>query len=194
VSPSFDLRDPATAIQDDLGTWETPFVEIDAFGTADASRIAGMIDAFARGRMGSGISGYLFYSASVGSTHGVELEDGRRVVIKVRPPAETNPDLPLDRVSLEQIVAIQRHLADAGFPCPTPLLGPVPLACGLATVESWLEPGESRDGHDPHVRGLLANGLHEHVAILEPIAPDQRDWPEDSWPALLRECGCVLLA
>jgi hypothetical protein len=169
-----DIRDPVSTIQADLDTWETPFVEIDAFGTADAGHIAAMIDAFAREQLGAGVTGYLFYSASVGSTHGIELEDGRRVVIKVRPPSETNPCLPLDRNSLEQIVAAQRHLADAGYPCPTPLLGPFPLARGLATVETWHAGGETRDGHDARVRALLAAGLHEHAAILEPLLQSAR--------------------
>jgi hypothetical protein len=162
-------RDPVTVIQEELDTWETPFVELDAFGTADAGRIVATIDAFAREQLGAGVTGYLFYSASIGSTHGIELEDGRRVVIKVRPPAESNPYLPLDRGSLEKVVVAQRYLADAGYPCPTPLLGPVVLARGLATVESWLAPGEIRDGHDVRVRSLLAAGLHEHAAILEPL-------------------------
>lgn len=178
------LRDPATAIQADLDTWDTPFVELDAFGTADASHIAAIIDTFAREQLGSGIAGYLFYAASIGSTHGVELEDGRRVVIKVRPPAETNLCLPLDRSSLEQIVAAQRHLARAGYPCPTPLLGPVSLARGLATVETWHDGGQTRDGHDPQVRALLAAGLHDHAAILDPLVATARathfDIPRDT--------------
>ena len=177
------IRDAAIVIQEDLDTWETPFVELDAFGTADAHRIAAKIDAFARERLGSGIAGYLFYAASVGSTHGVELEDGRRLVIKVRPPAETNPCLPFDPTSLGQIVGAQRHLAAAGYPCPVPILGPVPLARGLATVETWLAPGQIRDAHDPHVRALLAKGLHEHVARLQPLVsstkPSHFEAPRD---------------
>jgi hypothetical protein len=163
------LRDPATVIREDLATWDTPFVELDVFGTDDAEQIASKVDEFARAQLHSGVAGYLFYSASVGSTHGVQLDDGRCVVVKVRPPPESNPCLPFDRVSLEEIVAVQRHLADAGYPCPAPVLGPVQLARGLATVEAYLAAGEARNAHDPHIRGLLAAGLHEHMAKLEPL-------------------------
>ena len=168
------VRDPATVIQEQLAEWETPFVELDVFGTTDAARIAGAIDRFTREHLGARLTGYLFQAASVSSTHGVQLDDGRRVVIKVKPPPETNPDLPLDRTSLEAIVAAQRHLAAAGYPCPAPITGPVPLARGLATVETYLPPGEARDAHDARVRDLLAIGLHDHMTILEPLVPTAR--------------------
>ena len=168
------VRDPVTVIREHLAQWDTPFVELDVFGTDDAGSIAEAVDRFTREHLGARVAGYLFQTASVSSTHGVELDDGRRVVIKVKPPPETNPDLPLDRTSLEAIVAAQRHLAAAGYPAPTPILGPVVLARGLATVETYLPPGEARSGHDAGVRGLLAAGLHDHMAILEPLLSNPR--------------------
>jgi hypothetical protein len=85
---------------------------------------------------------------------------------------------------LQQIVAVQRHLAAAGYPCPEPLLGPVPLGHGLATVEAFMGEGERR--HD--ARRWLARGLAEHMAILDPLlqairvqhfaAPPERLFPQ----------------
>jgi hypothetical protein len=125
------IHDPVEVIQKDLDTWDAPFVEMDCFGTDSAERIVEIMNEFCCAHLGSGLRGYLFYGSSVGSTHGVQLEDGQQLVIKVRPPAETNPYLSLDRTSLDGIRRVMNWLADRGYPCPKPLLGPIPLARGL---------------------------------------------------------------
>jgi hypothetical protein len=163
------VREPTLVIQEHLDEWDVAFVELDVFDTDDAAQIAETIDAFTREHLGSGIAGYLQYMSSVGSTHCVELEDGRRVVIKARPMVADAP-VPLDRDALEQIMAVQRYLAAWGYPCPAPLVGPVPIARGFATVEAYIEHGHLRDGHDPHVRELIATSLHEHITLLSPLA------------------------
>jgi hypothetical protein len=77
-------HDPVETLQREIQTWDSPFVELDCFGTDCAERIAEMMDKFCRAHLGRKLRGYLFYSSSVGSTHGVQPEDGRDVVIKVR--------------------------------------------------------------------------------------------------------------
>jgi hypothetical protein len=174
------VRDAVTVIAEHLATWDTPFVERDVFGTVDPERIAAAIDAFARAHLGASVVGYLFQIASISSVHGVVLDDGRELVIKAKPPLETNRDQPFDRASLEAIVAAQRRLVAAGFVCPRPLVGPVPLGHGLATVETYLAPGERRDPRDPATRALLARGLFEHMRLLDPeLAPALRRAPTE---------------
>jgi hypothetical protein len=95
--------DPVATIRKDIETWDSPFVELDCFGTYNAGQIATMVEGFCRHHLDSRVRGYLFYGASIGSTHGLQLEDGRNVVIKVRPPPETNPDLKFDCESLGAI-------------------------------------------------------------------------------------------
>lgn len=168
------IRDPVLVIQEELDEWDIAFVELDVFGTSDAVQIAELVDRFTRERLGSGVAGYLRYGASVGSTHCVELFDGRRVVIKARPPADADAPVPIDREDLEQIVLVQHHLFEHGYPCPEPLLGPVPLGRGLATVEAYMDRGYARDAHEPHVRDLIALGLHEQLALLSPLAATVR--------------------
>jgi hypothetical protein len=90
MNPS--VHEPVEIIRKEIETWDSPFVELDCFGTADAERIARTTNEFCRSYLHSAIRGSFFYRASVGSVHGVRLEDGRDVVIKVRPPPETNPD------------------------------------------------------------------------------------------------------
>jgi hypothetical protein len=160
------VHHPVETIRTEIQTWDSPFVELDCFGTNDAEQIVRMIDELCRAHLGSGIRGYFFYRASVGSTHGVQLEDGRDVVIKVRPPPETNPYLSLDRTTLEAICRVMTWLADRGYPCPTPLLGPTPLAKGLATVEEFLDRGQRGSGFEPKCRKTIASGLGKLIELL----------------------------
>ena len=120
------LHDPVEIIQD-LETWHSPSVELDCYGTDNAGQIATMVEEFCRHHLDSRVRGYLFYGASIGSTHGLQLEDGRNVVIKVRPPPETNPDLRFDLESLRSICKVMNWIADLGYPCPKIILGPTPL-------------------------------------------------------------------
>jgi hypothetical protein len=127
-----------------------PFVVRDVFGDPDA--IAPALEAFCLAHLGSGIRRGVFFDASVGAVHGVELLDGRRVVVKAHPPEASTS-------FLEAVQTVQRHLAGVGFPCPQPLVGPSALAKGLAVAEAMLDRGEVPDGRAAGVRALLARGL-----------------------------------
>jgi hypothetical protein len=98
-------QDPVEVIRKEIETWDSPFVELDCFGTDDAEQIASVMNEFCQTHLHSRVRGYFFYRASIGSTHGIQLEDDSKVVIKVRPPPETNPDLSFDKKSLETICA-----------------------------------------------------------------------------------------
>src|SRR4029077_10688568 len=142
------------------------FVELDCFGTDSAERIVQTMDEFCRVHLGSSLRGYLFYGSSVGSTHGVKLEDGRELVIKVRPPPETNPYLSHDRTTLKSACRVMNWLADSGYRCPKPILGPTALGRGLATVEDFLEKGERGNGFEPECRRVIASGLAGLIDVL----------------------------
>jgi hypothetical protein len=160
------VLDPIETIRTEIQTWDSPFVELDCFGTDNAARIVEMMNAFCQAHLGSIIRGYFFYRSSIGSTHGVRLEDGREVVIKVRPPPETNPRLSLDRKSLEAVGAVMTWLSERNYPCPKLLLGPAPLARGLATVEEFLDCGQRGNGFEPECRKTIASGLAELIELL----------------------------
>jgi hypothetical protein len=87
------LHDPVEMIQKEIATWGTPFVELDCFGTDRAERIAQIMDEFCRSHLGNTIRGYLFFASSVGSSMGVQLEDGHKDVIKVYPRIPTADDI-----------------------------------------------------------------------------------------------------
>lgn len=170
-----ELLDPIETIRTYQARWEKPVVDLDNFGTAEPERIAEMIDTFCVRELGSRVAGYVFCHASQGSTHAVGLDDGRRVVVKVRAlPDEvaghlSDADRRLTREALVSVQRAQAELARNDFPCPVPLVGPTPLAKGVATVEGFHDEGVRGNGFEPTCRRLLAEGLLRISEILSPI-------------------------
>jgi hypothetical protein len=128
------------------------------FGSDDAHAIAATLARFCRAELGALPRAALFYEASVGCVLGLELDDGRRVVLKTH-----QPDRSVARLRACQ--AAQAGLYARGFPCPEPLLDPRPLGRSLCTVEGYLERGQRAGPHAPDVRHEIAVRLHELVAI-----------------------------
>jgi hypothetical protein len=70
------------------------------------------------------------------------LANGRRVVVKVRP----------SQTRLAGCAYVQQHLWRTGFPCPEPLIGPVPFGAytGLvASAEVWVPGGDMLGPGEP---------------------------------------------
>ena len=124
----------------------------------------------------------LFESGHLAAVIGLQLDSGRRVVVKARPPA----------ARLGACVDVQRHLWASGFPCPEPLAGPAALGTLTATAESLVEGGGPLErGSDAAV--LFAGALAELVSrayslhlssTLDP-APAWVNWDHDEpgvWP------------
>jgi Phosphotransferase enzyme family len=93
----------------------------------------------------------------------VALADGRRVVIKAHQPDWS-------RARLEEIVRLQRWLADRGLLAPMVLAGPSPLGHGLAVVEEYVDRGTWCDAREPAIRRALATSLHVVIEALRPRA------------------------
>jgi hypothetical protein len=114
---------------------------------------------------------------------GLELDDGRQVVVKVRPGSPR----------LDAATAVQRHVHRQGFPCPDVLAGPLPLGDRVATAEEYIAPhGPPPDPPPPApVARLLAQLVAatpraETATALSPPPPwvgwdhpGERLWP---WP------------
>lgn len=159
-----DLAGADHVITDTWRRWEgyQPRLERDLFATTHPSSIVAAVDAFCRARLGSGIASYEFYSVGVGSTHGLRLTDGRRVVVKVH-RATT------DVAHLAAVHMVQGHLAAAGFPAPQPLVGPAPLANGIAVAEELYDRGVWEDAHEPEIRKLVAGGLAWQIELCQSL-------------------------
>ena len=107
----------------------------------------------------------LFRSGNLSTVLGVELDDGQLVVVKARPPDPR----------IAGCVAVQRHLARVGFPCPAPLAGPDLAAGVLVTAETLIPGGEqlaASDGAAPFAQ-LLARLIAEapEAGGVPPLAP-----------------------
>jgi Phosphotransferase enzyme family len=92
---------------------------------------------------------------------GVLLDDGRQIVIKVRPWQER----------LRGCVAVQRHLALAGYPCPAPVGGIDHVAGWAVNAEALVAGGEQRNP---------AFGAGAYAALLRQLvrtAPDVETVP-----------------
>ncbi len=153
------MSNGASVIAEVLASWEgEPHLEREVFATAEPEAIAESVDGFCRSYLGAGVSRYEFFATSVGSVHGLRLSDGPRVVIKVyRADA--------DRDHLLAVQRVQAHLTRARFPSPRPLLGPTPLAHGVAVVETLLDAGSWRSAHAPAIRREMASTLPADRAL-----------------------------
>ncbi len=173
-------RDIIAAI---LAEWsdDKPIVEPEIFGTGDPGQIARIITEFCLAELGSVIDKCLFYQVGQGIVFGLRLEDGRQIVIKVHPPKQPNE-------FLAAVYHIQCHLANHGFPCPQPILGPTSLLYGHATVEALVDAGIYADAHDPAIRRTMAETLYWLVDLTR----DFVDMPGLQPGLLSRRPGDVL--
>lgn len=128
------------------------------YGAVSALELRAFIDGWVSRRLGSPIATVRFRAGRIDVVWGVELEDGRAVVIKTH---RTPADLTAIRVAIEA----QQLLAQANFPCAVPLAGPDEVEGRVLTAETLIE-GTIPDGRDAASRRLLADGLARHIYIL----------------------------
>lgn len=124
----------------------------------------------------------LFRSGHLSEVVAFELDDGRQVVVKIRP---ADP-------RIGGCFAVHRHLARAGFPCPEPLAAPVLAGEFVITAESHVPGGAqlSVDGGAAPYASLLARLIRAapdpgEVPSLLPSPPwtawdhpGERLWPD----------------
>ncbi len=169
-------------------TWTDPIVCQAVFGSTNPTAIAERIDALCREALGSAIASARFYRVSVGCVAGVELDDGRAVVVKVQ-RSRRSP------ASFGVMLDIRRHLAREGFPCPEPLGDVITEGDRITTFEELVERGARADAHDPRIRRALAASLARVVDLTRPFVgttplggawftaiPDGRLWPRPHTP------------
>ena len=116
------------------------------------------LDGWVQDGLGSAIREVRFRSGRIDAVWGLELQDGRSVVVKAH-------RAPVDLEAATASVDAQRVLAEAGFPCPVPLAGPDDVDGRVLTAETLID-GASPDGRNPGIRRLLAHGLARHIEIL----------------------------
>jgi Ser/Thr protein kinase RdoA (MazF antagonist) len=153
VAPDGDLEQPAERSPDTLGGTESAVL-----GMSSRAAVQRLFDGYLRQHLGSGIARIRFRSGRIDVVWGIELDDGRSVVVKASRP-------PVDIDALRAACEAQRVLIEAGFPAPAPLAGPDVVEGHVITAEALLE-GEAPDARVPANRRLLAAGLAEHIDLL----------------------------
>jgi hypothetical protein len=83
-----------------------------------AVEVEQLLDAWCRTHLRSAVAHQFFGVQRISSVHGVRLDDGREVALKVR-GAEPRQ---------AACTAVQARLWEHGLPCPRPLAGPAPLS------------------------------------------------------------------
>ncbi len=116
--------------------------------------------------------GELFRGGYLSLVVGLQLEDGREVVVELRPPAPR----------LAGCFEVHRRLYEAGFPCPQPLAGPVALAGFIATVESYI-PGGDRFPPSGRTAEPFASALAALVAAAPAVSDVPSLAPNPPWTA-----------
>ena len=151
------------SVQDDGSSDEVTQTERAVFGQMTAHEVRSFLDSYVQRQLGSPISRVRFRAGRIDSVWGIDLDDGRAVVVKTH-------RLPMDLEAARTTRDALEVLSDAGYPCPTPLSGPDEIDGRVVTAETLLI-GEMPDGRDPGNRRLLADGLARHIALL-------REWPD----------------
>lgn len=128
-------------------------------GEVSVAEALSFFSAYAQDQLGSPIAQVRFRAGRIDVVWGVELDDGRAVVIK-------SHRLPVDLEAIAAARDAQRRLRVTDFPCPGPLSGPDEVDGRVLTIETLLGEGAVPDGRDPSNRRLLAAGLARHIDLL----------------------------
>jgi hypothetical protein len=118
------------------------------------------IDRWCREQLGSGVAAVRWFREGTGLVWGVELGDGRPVVIK----AHRRGYVPDEH--LVAFIDVQRRVADVHAWAPAPLAGPAPLADRVATAEASLD-----DGVPAWDAATMAGALQALVSASGPPPP-----------------------
>jgi hypothetical protein len=116
----------------------------------------------------------LFSAGNLSRVFGLRLRDGRTVVVKVR-PAESR---------LVGCTEVQRHLWQAGFPCPQPLAGPLPWAATRYAVsaENFISGGAPYPAAEGAARAEAFACLLARMIALAPAPNEVSDLaPPPAW-------------
>jgi hypothetical protein len=108
------------------------------------------LDRWCREQLGSGVAAVRWFREGTGLVWGVDLHDGRPVVVKAHRPGYL-PDPHLDG-----FLEVQRRVADLHPWAPMPLAGPAPLGDRVATAEALLAEGTPASDPATMARALRA--------------------------------------
>src|SRR5689334_11526551 len=92
--------------------------EVAVVGIDTRDAIDGWVAGVVQRALGTGVARVLFRSGRIDAVYGVSTDDGRDLVVRVHRP-------PTDPAGRATTTRAQRALADARFPVPVPVAGPL---------------------------------------------------------------------
>ncbi|WP_328291343.1 hypothetical protein OG218_01000 [Kineococcus sp. NBC_00420] len=128
-------------------------------GEVTAAQVLTFLSRYTLARLGEPIRSVRFRAGRIDAVWGVELADGRQVVIKAHRQ-------PVDVQAVTAATAAKSLLVAAGYPCPQPHSGPDEVEGHVLVAEALLSQGATPNGLDPVIRRLLADGLAQHIDLL----------------------------
>lgn len=145
-------------------------------GSVDAGAIATRVEAHVRGELGAAVVACPLFTQSVGAVFVLDLDDGRRVVLKAHTA---------DTAGLSAAYRIQHQLAGAAYPCAPVVSAPRPWPDRAAAIMGYLDAPPADDPHAPSTRRALAEGLAliTELAGNGDIVGSTSDLPRASLPA-----------
>lgn len=132
----------------------------------------GRLARWCREHLGSPPAQELFRSGHLSAVIGLRLADDREVVVKVRP----------DSPRVSACVEVQRHLFQAGYPCPRPLTGATSFDGDIATAETFVPGGDVLPSTD-HAALAFAEALARLIRLAPRPAEVSSLAPAPSWAA-----------
>lgn len=135
-----------------------------------------LMDAFdvsewCRRSLGASVAEELFEAGFLSAVCGVRLDDGRSVVVKIRPYEPR----------LGPCLRVQRRVADAGFPCPAPMTGLAVRGRLAVHAESYMPGGAQLD--PAHGAAPFAVLLARLVQLTRGTVPPSQLQPAPPWCA-----------
>lgn len=136
--------------------------EVAVVGIDTRDAIDGWVAGVVQRALGTGVARVLFRSGRIDAVYGVSTDDGRDLVVRVHRP-------PTDPAGRATTTRAQRALADARFPVPVPVAGPLDVDGRWVSVETLISGGEEPDGHDPALGRQIAGEFARHVTLLRRV-------------------------
>jgi hypothetical protein len=122
--------------------------------------------------LGSPPADEIFRSGYLSSVIGLQLADGREVVVKVRPSSPR----------IAACVEVQRRMFQAGYPCPRPLTGAAPFGDDIATAEAYVPGGAMLPSADQAAQAFAEAFARLITQAPRPVEVPGLD-PAPSWAA-----------
>ena len=136
-------------------------IERAIFGEVTADDVTEWLDQHVHRRLSLGVQTVLFRAGRLAAVYGLQLTNGLEIVTKVYRAADVE--------RLTAAVSCQRFLADARYPCPSPLDAPVEVDGHVVLLEALLDRGERGDAHHAVTRRAMAQALSEQIRILRSV-------------------------